>query len=148
MQWLSAGHVVRSNRLGSLIIVSGLAVAALIAAPRLVPALRNLPLASALRPYATNFFISYIVVLISGQFSVLITRRLRGVWPAVAAMLFANVLFEFILPTGNGNVLSEGNTKDPFDAIAGVVGILLALLVAWMFARWGTQPLAKPEARG
>lgn len=119
-----------------------LAVAALIAAPRLVPALRNLPLASALRPYATNFFISYIVVLISGQFSVLITRRLRGVWPAVAAMLFANVLFEFILPTGNVMCCPRAIPKIRFDAIAGAVGILLALLVAWMFARWGTQPLA------
>ena len=59
--------------------------------------------------------------------------RMRHMALAALALIVANVAYEFLLPLLN--------TRDPIDALYGVVGTLLAFAWMWIIHRFGLKPI-------
>jgi len=73
--------------------------------------------------YMSNFCISFLLIIVAGLSNPYDKHANRIVFMWAAALLAANVLFEFVIP-----VL---NTRDWRDAIAGVLGIALGMLLLY-----------------
>ncbi|MEQ1570304.1 MAG: hypothetical protein ABMA64_32010 [Myxococcota bacterium] len=138
--WERTRWAFRATPTGRALVAAALVGIHLLVAPRLVPSLAHLPLLGWLRPHVTNLHLCFVVVLVGGIASALEAGRLRGAWAAVAFVFAANLGFEFLLPDGD-NLLADGNTRDPWDAVAGLAGVAAALAVSWAYLRWGIEPV-------
>jgi len=88
--------------------------------------------------HVSNFAIFWLLLAGVGFLWLMMGVRMAHVALAALALIVANLVYEFFLP-----VL---NTRDPIDALYGVVGTLLAFAWLWLIHRFGLKPL--PVAEG
>jgi hypothetical protein len=83
--------------------------------------------------HVSNLSISYLLLAGVGFIWLLMGVSMRHVAVAAAGLILANITYELLLP-----VL---NTRDPVDAVYGVVGTLLGFVWLWVMARAGLKTL-------
>ena len=84
-----------------------------------------------------NFSLSYLLLAGVGFMWLMMGVRLRHVAWAAVAVAVANVVYEFLLP-----VL---NTRDPVDAVYGIIGALCAFAWLWIIIGFGLVPAPQAE---
>ena len=80
-----------------------------------------------------NFSLSWLLLAGVGFLWLMMGLRIRHMALAALALIVANVAYEFLLPWLN--------TRDPIDALYGVVGTLLAFAWMWIIHRFGLMPI-------
>ena len=80
-----------------------------------------------------NFSLSWLLLAGVGFLWLMMGLRMRHMALAALALIVANVAYEFLLPWLN--------TRDPIDALYGVVGTLLAFAWMWIIHRFGLMPI-------
>ncbi|HRO28259.1 MAG TPA: hypothetical protein PK743_13170 [Luteimonas sp.] len=85
-----------------------------------------------------NFALSYLLLAGIGYLWVLMGVHLRHVAWAALALAVANLAYEWWLPLLN--------TRDPVDALYGIVGTACAFAWLWLVVRFGLRPA--PPASG
>lgn len=83
-----------------------------------------------------NFALSYLFLAGVGFLWVMAGVSVRHMAMAALALVLANIAYEFLLPLLN--------TRDPVDALYGVVGTLFAFAWMWVVQRFGLRPV--PES--
>ena len=83
--------------------------------------------------HISNFSLSWLFLAGVGFLWLMMGIRMRHMMLAALALIVANVVYELWLPLLN--------TRDPIDAIYGVVGALLALAWMWIIHRFGLRPI-------
>lgn len=81
--------------------------------------------------HISNFSISLDLCLIFGYLSVLKTGKLRFVYYFSALMILSNIVYEYFIPLLN--------TRDPLDALYGIIGVLFALIFSFFLQKSGLQ---------
>ncbi|GAB3311288.1 hypothetical protein [Luteimonas notoginsengisoli] len=80
-----------------------------------------------------NFSLSYLLYVGAGLLWLMMGVPLRFVAWAGAALVVANLGYEFLLPLLN--------TRDPLDAAYGIAGALLGFAWLWTVRRFGLAPI-------
>ncbi len=83
--------------------------------------------------HISNFSISWLLLAGVGFAWLMMGIRMNHMALASLALIVANVAYEFLLPLLN--------TRDPVDALYGVVGTLLAFAWMWVIHRFGLKPM-------
>lgn len=86
--------------------------------------------------HISNFSISYLLLAGIGFLWLLMGVSVRGIALAAVGLIFANLIYEFLL--------TLLNTRDPIDAVYGVAGTLLGFAWLWVVARIGMKALPDP----
>lgn len=86
--------------------------------------------------HISNFSLSYALYAGIGFMWLMMGVPMRQLALAGLALAGANVLYELFLPLLN--------TRDPVDAVYGVVGTLLAFAWLWILRRFGMKALPAP----
>lgn len=83
-----------------------------------------------------NFSLSYLLYAGVGFLWLMMGVPVRFVAWAGAALVVANLGYEFLLPLLN--------TRDPVDAVYGIAGTLLGFAWLWIVRRFGLAPIPEP----
>jgi len=83
--------------------------------------------------HVSNFSLSWLLFAGVGFLWLMMGVRMARIALAALVLIIVNVVYEFFLPWLN--------TRDPVDALYGVVGTLLALAWMWVIHHFGLKPL-------
>ena len=88
--------------------------------------------------HVSNFSLSWLLLAGVGFLWLMVGLGMRHMALAALALIVANVGYEFLLPLMN--------TRDPVDALYGVVGTLLAFAWMWIIHQFGLTPIRLEDA--